>query len=166
LAQDFSMIDAAREIELKFVCDPADTDALLRAAPANLEGNDKEKELLSAYFDTPDGKLGEAGVSLRVRRSGDERVQTYKKGEGLSRAEHEAPVESDRPDLSLPPFSDLIPADAAEALQPAYCVKVKRRQRLVRRGGSEIELALDQGHIAADEASEAICELELELKSG
>lgn len=157
------MSDASQEIELKFLCDPADAEALLGAAPA---GEDKVKELLSAYFDTPDEQLGKAGVSLRVRRSGDSWVQTYKRGGGLAREEHEAPVVGDEPDLSAPPFAGLIPSAVARKLQPAYCVQVRRRQRLVRQGESEIELALDQGHIAADKASEAICELELELKAG
>lgn len=157
------MSDASQEIELKFLCDPADVDALLGAAPA---GEDKVKELLSAYFDTPDEQLGKAGVSLRVRRSGDSRVQTYKRGAGLAREEHEAPVAGDEPDLSAAPFAGLISEAAAKKLQPAYCVQVRRRQRLLRQGEAEIELALDQGHIAADSASEAICELELELKAG
>ena len=73
---------ADREVELKFLCTPADLGAVLAAAPA---GDDESRELISVYFDTPDLALQKAGVSLRVRESKGKRVQTVKRGEGLSR---------------------------------------------------------------------------------
>jgi inorganic triphosphatase YgiF len=55
---------------------------------------------------------------------------------------------------------------AGSSLKPAFNVRVSRRQRLVRHDGAEIELALDQGEVVGGEATAAICEVELELKSG
>lgn len=76
-----------REIELKFLCAPEDLGAVLAAAPA---GDDESRELISVYFDTAGRDLQKAGVSLRVRESRGRRVQTLKRGEGLSREEYEA----------------------------------------------------------------------------
>ena len=45
---------------------------------------------ISVYFDTAGRDLQKAGVSLRVRESRGRRVQTLKRGEGLSREEYEA----------------------------------------------------------------------------
>ena len=84
----------SQEIELKFLCAPDDLGRVLAAAP---EGVDDCRELISVYFDTPDLALQRAGASLRVRESGGQRVQTLKRGKGLSREEHEQPVEGFAP---------------------------------------------------------------------
>src|SRR5436309_1356432 len=76
------MTAADQEVELKFVCAPDALGAILAAAPA---GDEREAELISVYFDTPDQALRKAGVSLRVRESEGRRVQTLKRGEGMAR---------------------------------------------------------------------------------
>ena len=152
---------STREVELKFACGPDDLAAVLAAAPP---GDDAAAELISVYFDTPDLALQKAGASLRVRESKGRRVQTLKRGEGLAREEHEASIEGLAPDPDLGPLPDLMPAGSS--LKPAFNVRVSRRQRLVRHDGAEIELALDQGEVVGGEATAAICEVELELKSG
>src|SRR4051812_48380485 len=93
-----------REVELKFLCTPDDLAVVLAAAPA---GDDESRELISVYFDTPDLALQKAGVSLRVRESKGRRVQTLKRGEGLSREEHEAPITGDEPDMAIGPLREL-----------------------------------------------------------
>ncbi|RYG05139.1 MAG: CYTH domain-containing protein, partial [Caulobacteraceae bacterium] len=55
------------EIELKFLCEPADLSAVLAAAPV---GETYEKTLVSTYFDTPRGDLRQARISLRIREGG------------------------------------------------------------------------------------------------
>jgi inorganic triphosphatase YgiF len=157
------MSHAGREIELKFHCAPQDLPAVLAAAPA---GDDEVRELISVYFDTPDRALERAGVSLRVRESGGRRIQTLKRGKGLSREEHERPVEGFRPETEAAPLSEILPPDEAAELKPAFYVGVHRRQRLVRHGGAEIEIALDHGEVRAGGGKSPICEVELELKSG
>ena len=79
-----------REIELKFLCDPADLSRALAAAPA---GEDAPHRLVSVYFDTPDGDLRKAGVSFRVRTKDGRNVQTLKRGEGFDREGLAAAVE-------------------------------------------------------------------------
>ena len=69
----------AKEIELKLEFDPADAARLashpaLQAGPAPHE----QQQLISTYFDTPDGALHKAGVYLRVRENGANIVQTIK----------------------------------------------------------------------------------------
>src|SRR5215469_2207221 len=113
-----------QEVELKFACGPDDLAAVLAAAPP---GKDDNAELISVYFDTPDLDLKKAGASLRVRESKGRRVQTLKRGDGLAREEHEAPIESLAPDPKLGPLPKLVPDGAS--LKPAFNVRVQRRQR-------------------------------------
>src|SRR6478735_9099276 len=87
-----------REIELKFACGPEDLAAVLARAPP---GDEESRELISVYFDTPDLALQKAGASLRVREDKGARVQTLKRGEGLEREEHEAPIAGFAPDPEL-----------------------------------------------------------------
>lgn len=145
---------AGREIELKFLVSADDLDAVLAAAPA---GEDETRELTSIYYDTADGALAAAGISLRVRDDGRRKVQTMKRGKGTSREEHEAEVAA--LDTSWPDLAGL-------ALMPVSEVRVTRRQRLVRYAGAEIEIAADVGEVFAGGRTETFSELELELKSG
>jgi len=153
---------AAREIELKFLCEARDLDKILAAAPA---GEDETRQMESVYFDTLAGHLAKKGVSLRVRCSEGRSVQTLKRGEGLSRKEHEAAVESPQPDRTRGPLRRLLP-NTAGTLAPVFKVQVTRRQRLVRHGEAIVELALDEGEVRAGRRRAAISEVELELKSG
>ncbi|WP_411287340.1 CHAD domain-containing protein [Phenylobacterium sp.] len=157
------MSGQGREIELKFLCAPADLGAVLAAAPA---GDDECRELISVCFDTVDGDLQKAGVSLRVRESNGRRVQTLKRGQGMSREEHEADIESLAPDPSLGPLPDLLPQMGPDVLKPAFHVRITRRQRLIRLGRTSIELAIDLGEVQGGAGQAPISEVELELKSG
>jgi inorganic triphosphatase YgiF len=150
-----------QEVELKFACGPDDLAAVLAAAPP---GDDTAAELISVYFDTPDLDLKKAGASLRVRESKGLRVQTLKRGDGLAREEHEAPIEGLAPDPKLGPLPKLAPDGAS--LKPIFNVRVQRRQRTFAFEGAEIELALDQGEVVGGRRRSPICEVELELKAG
>ncbi|MEA3045859.1 MAG: triphosphatase, partial [Sphingomonadales bacterium] len=66
------------EVELKFDVEPASV-ARLRAAPVLAAAEARSEDSESLYFDTADGALRGAGVSLRVRRSGGRIVQTAKR---------------------------------------------------------------------------------------
>jgi inorganic triphosphatase YgiF len=156
-------MSSGREIELKFLCDPSDSAALLEAAPP---GDEAVRDLVSIYFDTPHGALRKAGASLRIRQAGERRVQTLKRGTGFARDEIETELDaaSDGPEAGL--LSEL-PADCEiSELAPVFEVRVQRRLRRIHMGEALVELALDQGEIVAGEAVKAISELELELISG
>lgn len=150
-----------REIELKFACGPDDLALVLAAAPA---GDDETRELISVYFDTAELTLQKAGASLRVREHKGRRTQTLKRGQGMVREEHEAPIEGLAPDPALAPLPSMLPDGAT--LRPAFNVRVSRRQRTFRYRDAEIELALDQGEVTGGDRQSLICEVELELKSG
>lgn len=167
-----------REIELKLGVSPDDI-ALLSLSPllsSEGEAPPPPRRLASIYFDTPDFTLAAAGVSLRVRWTGDGLVQTVKAtgrgGAGLfDRPEWEQSLDRPVPDPShlratgLPIFAD----DALiRRLGPVFSTQVNRT--IFRLGGDEygweVEAALDLGEVIAGPLSEPICEVEFELLRG
>ncbi|KFI21913.1 CYTH domain-containing protein [Nitrosococcus oceani] len=134
------------------------------------------KHLQSIYFDTPDLRLLDQGVGLRVRRMDHRWIQTLKgdnSGEaGLQRRqEWESEVENNAPDLErlvaeakVGVFKE---SDLAARLIPVFETDFYRMIWILQvRRGSAIELALDEGHIHAHGRTESLSELELELKQG
>lgn len=154
----------AREIELKFLLDRADVASLIAALPP---GETAVKAMVATYFDTADGWLGRIGFGLRVRRTGDQGIQTLKSalGDDGGRDEWEWPVPTDAPDPALLVGSPAALPDGA-ALGPKFTVTVGRTVRIVRQGEAVIEVALDDGEVQAGDRREAFLELELELLSG
>ena len=157
------MAPSTQETELKFLCDPADIGPLLGAAP---QGPTEVRDLISTYFDTSDADLAAMGASLRVRQIGDAYVQTLKRGQGPVREEEEAELPGSGLDLAMPALKALLAGAKRRALAPCFSVGVSRTQRTVAHAAAQIELAIDQGEIAAGDRAKAICELELELKAG
>lgn len=156
------------EIELKLELDAVALEGL-RGHPA-MAAPPQVSDLTSVYFDTPDHRLHEAGVSLRVRRDGEAFVQTIKwrRSSGLfEREELEIEVPGGRPDPAVfeqTPVARLLD-DGAEVAE-ICATRVRRVTRLWRGGDALIEISLDEGEAAAGEAREPIAELELELKAG
>ncbi len=162
------------ETELKLWLHPDDIEAF-RSLPRLKRARPREERLRTIYFDTSDFKLASHGIALRVRRTGGRWVQTLKtEGErsgGLSkRLELETPVGKPVPDLSHLPaevVDKLIRKKWRAALVPVYETRFRRTAWNLRTpDGSRVEVALDQGEILAGKKSEALCEVELELKSG
>ena len=164
----------AKEIELKLEFDPADA-ARLASHPALRAGSAPhlEHQLISTYFDTPDGALHKAGVYLRVRENGASIVQTIKtaksKTELIERLEWEREIASRDPDLDCvqdTPLKSLLTEGVRAALRPMFETQIRRHIFRLSRDGSEIEVAIDQGEIATRTGVQAISEVELELKRG
>lgn len=151
------------ETELKFLCEPADIEAVLAAAP---DGEDGTIDLAAIYFDTPDRRLRDLGAGLRIRQEPQGARQTLKSGKGMRRQEHEIAVEGDQLDLSHPPLRELLGDAQVTQLEPLFAVKVRRRLRTLVWDDAEIELALDEGEILAGGRRAGLCEVELELKTG
>jgi inorganic triphosphatase YgiF len=161
------------EVELKFDVEPASA-ALLRASPilaaSAAHGHDSE----SLYFDTPDGALRKAGISLRVRRSAGRNVQTVKRKRGNAaglfvREEWEAEIP--RFALDLDAFEpglvrSLLGKADRGALKPLIRTRFIRTSWRIDHQGSLIEVVLDEGTVGAGRKSAALTELELELKHG
>src|ERR1700692_280231 len=92
-----------REVELKLQLSPGGR-AVLEASRVFATAEAKQLHLVTTYFDTPNGLLEKAGLTLRVRRSGDTRIQTVKsrangRGVAINRSEREWQIGQDEPDV-------------------------------------------------------------------
>ncbi|WP_096697745.1 CYTH and CHAD domain-containing protein [Polaromonas sp. AER18D-145] len=166
------------EFELKLEIPPA---RLASVEAALRRGMTRTQRLRARYFDTADRALAAQGVVLRLRKEGRHWVQTAKApgSRPLERLEHNVVLGSQTaplPDLSRhdgTPVGERLrqalqhqPDAGAPDLTLVYATDMVRLTRLVRVRGALVELALDQGHIAAGERTLPVRELELELKQG
>lgn len=170
----------AKETEIKLRISPASLATLPQhpVLAARCVGPWQTRELLNRYYDTADFALANAQVALRIRRDGEQLIQTLKsKGSsvaGLSeRNEWDWTLKSNR--LVLSHLDDSCwPASLAKLdkkqLKAVFSTDFKRQFAELRwqRDGVEtvVEVALDQGLVMADTQQEAICEVELELRAG
>lgn len=135
-------------------------------------------ELYNQYYDTANRDLAHARVALRLRRDGEQFIQTLKsRGQsvaGLSER-NEWDWYLQRPELDPALLGDdCWPASLAEldkaSLQPLFTTDFVREKADIAWGEGEdevlIEAALDLGKVLADGREEEICELELELRKG
>jgi triphosphatase len=159
------------EIELKFQVAPRELRKLKAGRTLNRKPQ-KEEDLVSVYFDTPKHKLARNGVTLRVRRHGDKFLQTIKSGGSngsFKRGEWEHEIKGAVPNLREAhgtPLAPLLTKKLKRRLKPVFETRVHRTSLPIRKNGSRIEMALDQGEVRAGRQSAPISELELELKRG
>ncbi|WP_051660819.1 CYTH and CHAD domain-containing protein [Bosea sp. 117] len=163
-----------REVELKLLAPPGTLEQI-RMAPAvarDARSQGVVRRLETVYYDTPDHLLFRHQASLRVRRIGTRFVETLKlpaDDDPLSRPEFEAPLASAAPDLTVLPLAGAaLPFELPDsgALVPVFAARIRRRLVVMERPDARIELALDEGEIAAGAERTPVCEIELELKSG
>jgi triphosphatase len=161
----------AREVEIKLEFDPANA-ARLAAHPL-LSAAPQKQDLVSIYFDTPGETLHKAGVYLRIRDIDGRRVQTIKTakngGGPFERLEWEREVKGRTPNFSgasRTALKPLLTPDLRAEIRPVFETRVTRNVYRLAHHGSDIELAIDQGEIAAAAKRSSISELELELKRG
>lgn len=169
------------EFELKLEIPAA---SLPRVAASMRKGKAMRQRLQAKYFDTAEGLLARHGIVVRVREEGQCWVQTAKgpTSGSLERLEHNVRLTAQAPggvhqvDLArhaATPVGQAIEAalslksgEAFPVLHQLYETDVQRTSRTVKRAGSVVELALDQGRVMAGAHVVALCELEVELKSG
>ena len=166
------------EVELKLLVDPRAARRLLRhpAVRALKQGRARSQRFVATYYDTPDRELGGADVAFRVRKEGARWMQTVKAGgestAGLhSREELEWELASEGPNVALldeTPFAKLFGRPSVrDRLAPVFVTEFDRTaSRLTFPDGATGELALDIGEIRAGARTEAISEIEIELKTG
>jgi inorganic triphosphatase YgiF len=145
---------------------PAVRKFLREEQPEHLLGN--------IYFDTPDLKLQEQKIGLRLRRDGDQWLQTVKtKGSssgGLHRrGEWEMPVAGEALELERFDAKELAPLFKDEALckalAPVFRTDFQRTGWVLAfPDGTVVEMVLDRGEIIAGDRREPITEVELEMK--
>jgi inorganic triphosphatase YgiF len=166
------------EAELKVALDAAGM-ARLRRHPALRElrvAPRRTRNLLSVYYDTPGHALAAAGLSLRLRRTGGDWVQTIKRqgtvsGGFFAHEEVECPAPGGRLVLdgedATGAIAAVVEAAADAPLAPIFETRVQRiTERLRAAPGAEVEVALDQGEIRAGERRTPILEAEIELAAG
>lgn len=171
------------EIELKLLIAEEDINKLndLPLLQTATSGPVEIQQLKNVYFDTPDFDLWNAKAGLRVRQTDNKCVQTLKAGGGVAaglhqREEWETDVAGETPSLQAllkvmgpkSPYANILASPKlSERLEPIFKSDVTRTVRHLRLStGDEVEMAVDQGTIIHGEKSEAVCEIELELKSG
>ncbi len=160
------------EIELKLQLDPKAARQL--AAHPLLAGTPPLKQhLLNTYFDTPGLELHARRVAVRFRKKGWQWLCTVKSAEPASgglamRSEWETPATPGVFDFShvdAEDFRQFLEA-RRERLEAIFTTDFHRRIWRLPFGESQIELAIDRGHIESGGRRTAICEVELELLSG
>jgi inorganic triphosphatase YgiF len=163
-----------QEVELKLEVEPEALAKVLAHPLFQADSHDSPvtQDLHSTYFDTPDQDLRKAGISLRIRRNGNQRIQTIKaaqapNGVAMTRSEWEHEVAGDQPNFALAKDKALKPVvELHEAIQPVFSVRAKRTLYNVSYGTSIIEVAADRGKVEGSDAALSFGELELELKDG
>lgn len=169
-----------KETEIKLRAS-RETLAALREHPLLKKRNKsgwQRHELFNQYYDTPERDLAQAKVALRLRRDGDQHIQTLKsRGQsvaGLSER-NEWDWYLDKPKLDTKQLTDdCWPAALAgvdkKTLKPIFTTDFVREKAEIAWGRGKakvvIEAALDLGKVVAGKQSEEICELELELRQG
>jgi triphosphatase len=160
------------EPELKFRLSRRKLTSLANARVAGTKtGPRAERDLVSTYYDTKKRKLRRHGLTLRVRRTSDEYVQTVKTAAagGFARNEWEEKIDRGAPDFrktKKTPVSSITTKKSRRKLKPVFTTSVHRVTRPIRVGSSEVELAVDRGDVSAGRRSSPIAEFELELKRG
>jgi triphosphatase len=170
----------SQEVEIRLAARPDDLKRLSqgRFVKKLSQGNAATRRYSTIYYDTPEFSLAKKGVSLRVRRSGRNYVQTIKeKGTGAivsDRTEWEAPLPTAEPDLRFVPDPEtrerLIALTSDKPIEPKLETEIRRTIRhLKTEAGDEIEFAADSGEIRTlvnGREVLPVSELELELKHG
>lgn len=166
------------EIELKFLVDKEAAKRLRSILRKNRSKKSRirTRRLRSIYFDTDDQALHNAGFSVRLRRDGDDWLQTVKTRTavraGLSNVEEfEGPAPGKRFCM------DAIPDEQARqrvrdiascaSLKPVCETVMNRTSGIISDGnGTRAELSVDIGRVVAGDRRAKFCEAEIELIEG
>lgn len=135
-------------------------------------------DLSNQYFDTPERELAQAKVALRIRRDGDQVIQTMKtRGQSVAGLSERNEYNWDLPKAKLDLKKlegDFWPEQLADldkkTIKPLFSTDFVREKAEIAWGRGKtkvvIEAALDLGQVVAGKLKEDICELELELREG
>ena len=160
------------QVELRLLA-PQGTLKKLREAPVIVQharNRGAFRRLETVYYDTPERLLFQHGMSLRVRRSGKQFIQTLRLQSNIrQRRQWEAPVEGDTPDLARFPadeVGDPLTTLTNDAMVPVFATKFRRHTRQLDLPDASVEIVFDEGTIEAGTRQEVLSEIELELTSG
>jgi triphosphatase len=169
------------ETEIKLALPRDQVDAALRLFETRAGAPGRAVRLENIYFDTPALALARAKSALRLRRTPEGWLQTFKTvgvaKNGLhARHEWEMPVAGEALEIEKllhecdeSGVSTAL-SEAAANLIPLFRTDFTRTLWTLEVNGAQVEAAVDQGEITAEVNGETrrtpICEIELELKAG
>ncbi len=161
------------ETEIKLKVSPAALGKVEGAKPIckRQVAERRAADVISVYYDTRHRDLHKRGITFRLRRQGSEHLQTIKADTvGYPRKkEWETRVAGNKPDFAAAKGTarePLIGKKFCRKLKPVFQTRVRRKVMPLKWAGSEIDLALDRGHVRAGRSELPINEVELELKRG
>ena len=154
------------EFELKFRATP-DKLAQIRR---DVAGQEQTIHMETTYFDTPARALSQRYLTLRCRKENERSVCTLKTPEGeRGRGEYEIlceDIQKALPELcKLSGLPELMTLTAA-GVAPVCGARFTRIAKTLVLSDCTVELALDKGILFGGGREEALCEVEVELKSG
>jgi inorganic triphosphatase YgiF len=163
-----------RELELKMDLDIAAMRQISEWLLKRRNTTGVAQQLRTVYFDTNDFALRRSGISLRVRKAGDNYLQTIKLAESggagyFDRPEWETKVSSFHPDLAAARKTGLKPfriKHLSKLIATAFEIRTRRTTYAISDGGARLELALDEGRVLGKGHGARFCELEIEVKQG
>jgi inorganic triphosphatase YgiF len=167
---------SSREFELKLRLTPQELQRV-DAHPALRDltvGQPVASTLRSIYYDTPDHRLRQLGITLFLRSDGQtwrQTVQTAANGNGTHTVRTlESVVAGPHPDLESIGDAGVRRRIARvlqrSVLEPVFETLVERTTRQLHEPAGALELVLDQGTVRGGRAEDSVCEAQLELKSG
>lgn len=154
------------EFELKYRATQAQQAALL----ARFGAEARTVAMETTYYDTPDRLLSARHVTLRRRMENDVSVCTVKTPAGTAgRGEWEClcgDIRTAVPELCKLGAPEYVLLLTAAGIEPVCGARFTRRAMEITAADFTAELALDSGVLLGGGREEALCEVELELKSG
>lgn len=162
----------SRELELKLELEPECDQALL-SHPLLSEHIGDPQQSVSVYYDTKRKSLRDAGITLRVRKTGDRFIQTVKADSksavGLfERGEWEVAIAGPDPDFDrmAAGMGPLANPEVRSGLRPMFQTLVDRRAVVIDHHDARVELVVDRGEVVAGHRRQPLYEIELELIEG
>ena len=154
------------EFELKYTAEAGQQEAIR----LQYLKEPRQYEMETTYYDTPSGALSRRRITLRRRMENGEAVCTVKTPiSGYGRGEWDCRCESIQDSLSLlcqaGAPGELLEL-ASEGLREVCGARFTRLAGELTLEGTVVELALDRGVLTGGGREQALCEVEVELKSG
>jgi inorganic triphosphatase YgiF len=163
-------------IELRLAAAPDQLSALKEALEAMRSASAPScLTLISTYYDSPDHKLRQKHMTLRVREQDGRYIQTLKSNgsaslDAVGPDEWEDAIAGSQPDPTAPVSGPrLCGVVNGNELHPLFRIIVRRTfVEIEAKASTRIEASFDEGEICGidSDRKEALTEVELELKSG
>ena len=158
------------EARLEFSTDPSQLPSLKAALERASAAPGEPSLVTSVYYDSPDRKLRQHGLSLRVEQQDTRRIQILRRpGSVTDNSQWRDVITTDGPDPLAPETGAHLRGLIDNELRPLCRTKLRRTCLTVGVVPSaEITATLDEGEIfaAVGDVTEPVCDLALEMTEG